>query len=204
MDRPVRSNRQRMPDLPPRSNVEDKVDLNNKSSSQFSSATPLCICPTCDKVLGSMRSLYGHCGRMHKTAVNQERIKYMCPFDESDKVFDSITQLEQYVSKNHPGCTLATTLTENLTQDSSSKPKPPSKPKSKSSPTAPSTESPAELKRTTRYQKDTKASSKQILCKCPYCDKILHPTGVVGHVGRVHSGQLDGSIAKLEWEKQFE
>lgn len=138
---------------------------------------------------------------MHKTAVNQERIKYMCPFDESDKVFDSITQLEQYVSKNHPGCTLATTLTENLTQDSSSKPKPPSKPKSKSSPTAPSTESPAELKRTTRYQKDTKASSKQILCKCPYCDKILHPTGVVGHVGRVHSGQLDGSIAKLEWEK---
>ena len=172
------------------------------SSNKVSSAAPLCICPTCEKVLPSLRSLFGHCGRAHKTPIEQEMIKFMCPFDEDPvEVFDSITQLEQWCSKYYPGCTLITSLSfsENLNQD---KPKKSSKSKPKPSTGLPSSTSPTELKRTTRLKTDPKASSKQILCKCPSCDKILPPTGLVGHFGRVHSGQLGtGSVEKFSWKK---
>ena len=180
-----------MPVPPPISYDEDNNNSQNKTPSQVL-ATPRCICPSCEKVLASMRSLYGHCGRAHRTAIDQDKIKYMCPFCEvSDEIFVTTAELEYHVSESHPTCTLAMTLTENLTPSSS-------KPKKTSSPNFPSsTEAPAELKRSTRYQSDTKASSKHLLCKCPNCDKILPPQGIHGHFGRVHSV---GGSAKFEWK----
>ena len=116
-----------MPVPPPISNVEDNNGSQNKTPSQVL-ATPRCICPSCEKVLASMRSLYGHCGRAHRTAIDQDKIKYMCPFCEvSDEIFETTAELEYHVSESHPTFTLAMTLTQNLTPGSS-------KPKKTSSP----------------------------------------------------------------------
>ncbi|KAL3815518.1 hypothetical protein ACHAXA_007374 [Cyclostephanos tholiformis] len=165
-------------------------DNNEKTQSEEILAAPRCICPSCDKVLPSIRSLFGHCGRAHQTAINQDRIKYMCPFcDASDEIFETIAKLEYHILQYHTACNLVMTLTENL---------PPTTKKSKktSSHSFPSTtEAPAELKRSAR-KINTEASSKQLLCKCPVCDKILPHQGIQGHLVRVHSGQLDGRIAK--------
>ena len=150
-----------MPVSPPISYDEDNNDSQNKTPSQVL-ATPRCICPSCEKVLASMRSLYGHCGRAHRTAIDQDKIKYMCPFCEvSDEIFETTAELEYHVSESHPTFTLAMTLTQNLTPGSS-------KPKKTSSPNVPSsTEAPAELKRSTRYQIDTKASPPSVETDVP-------------------------------------
>lgn len=174
---------------------KDNNDPQNKTHVEEVLATPRCICPSCDKVLPSIRSLFGHCGRAHQTAINQDMIQYMCPFCEaSDEIFHTTAELECHVTESHTACTLVMSRTENL---------PPNTKKSKIMPSysLPSpTEAHAELKRSTRNQIDAKASSKQLLCKCPNCDKILPPQGMHSHFVQVHSSQLDGNVAKFEWK----
>jgi hypothetical protein len=186
---------QEISDPLPTFNDEDNNEPHNKIHGVVVLATPRCICPSCDKVLPSIRSLFGHCGRAHQTPINQDMIQYMCPFcDASDEIFQTTAKLECHVTESHTTCTLVMSLTENL---------PPTTKTSKMMPShsfSSSTKAHAVLKRSTRNQIDGGASSKQLLCKCPNCNKILPPQGIHSHFVQVHSGQLDGSIAKFEWK----
>ena len=82
--------------------------------------TPLAVCPACDKVLASVRGLFGHYGVKHRTTIDQETIKFCCPFcsddddddaeEEDREIFDTMDSLESHVTKSHPGCELDDTL----------------------------------------------------------------------------------------------
>mmetsp|Transcript_13540 Transcript_13540/g.29082 ORF Transcript_13540/g.29082 Transcript_13540/m.29082 type:complete len:1875 (-) Transcript_13540:137-5761(-) len=201
----------------------------NSDTDEDLAKTPLCICPSCDKVLSSMKSLYGHYGRSHRSSVNQDLIKYACPFCADDgviefEVFDTTSKLESHIDKSHPECTLLSSFTDTSrhTCAIASKSKiavepSPQKPSSQPQPNAsPSTASAsrAERRRSSRKQADdnTPSSSgkmdakapkqnfKHPLCKCPQCTRILPPQGLFGHFGRVHSGQLGGETARFEWK----
>lgn len=169
---------------------------------------PLCICPSCDKIMTSIKSLYGHHGRSHKTPMQHEKIKYICPIcndvgDEEYDVFETADALESHVAERHPGYTMFMSLT-------SATSKPPSKAKSsksRRSSAASSTaslqleeEETAERRRSTRVEEaPPKQQQKHPLCKCPECDKVFAPTGLFGHFGRVHSGQMGGHHAVFDW-----
>lgn len=164
---------------------------------------PLCICPSCDKVLTSMKSLYGHFGRSHRTSIKQDRIKFLCPFCDGtpEEVFDSTSDLDSHVAESHPECTLLRTHSDHASSNAET-------PKQKSAPSSTSPTEAPERRRSSRHQADSKPSSKtkppkrkysHPLCKCPNCDKVLLPQGLFGHFGRVHSGQL-GHSARFEWK----
>ncbi|KAL7552957.1 hypothetical protein ACHAWF_016193 [Thalassiosira exigua] len=182
---------------------------------------PMCICPSCDKIMGSMKSLFGHYGRSHRVAINQEEVRYACPFCDTNtsdgshcQAFDTKTDLEAHVNENHPRCEL---LSE-FAYESAPKSRGKSQPELQKSTPGKNAAS-SERRRSSRRQSSTaldanppssstscqKLPSQQSslpLCKCPACPKILPPQGLCGHFGRVHSGQLEGQIAKrFEWEQ---
>lgn len=100
-----------------KSNMRTPVKANCNGDPKDLAKTPLCICPTCEKVLNSMKSLYGHHGRAHRCSVDQDLIKYACPFcdngeDEEFQVFGTTAALESHIVKSHPECTLLTSLTD--------------------------------------------------------------------------------------------
>eukprot|EP00581_Thalassiosira_minuscula_P011211 CAMPEP_0183722022 /NCGR_PEP_ID=MMETSP0737-20130205/14100_1 /TAXON_ID=385413 /ORGANISM="Thalassiosira miniscula, Strain CCMP1093" /LENGTH=1794 /DNA_ID=CAMNT_0025952109 /DNA_START=293 /DNA_END=5677 /DNA_ORIENTATION=+ len=168
---------------------------------------PLCVCPSCDKVLASIKSLYGHFGRSHRTSINQGKIKYACPFCDADspgehQTFGSTTELGSHVDKFHPDCTLlipqAAETSATAKAGEASRQKPSAK---------------KERRRSTRNLvpddvsssgalkgKPPKQKYSHPLCKCPECTKILLPPGLFGHFGRVHSGQLGGETARFDWK----
>ena len=205
---------------------------NTKKKDPKLSKTPLTVCPDCDKVFATMRSLFGHYGVKHRCSIVQDDIRYACPFcsdaSDAEELFDSLDELESHVTESHPECSLladsgvyATTPTSNKKKSgvsSKKKEKPQPQPSSQSS-TLPSSSSSSEQKRrSTRTQEleDTKETTTETssdiiskpakkqqyshpICKCPNCEKMFPPTGLFGHFGRVHSGQL-GQTFRFEWK----
>ena len=190
------------------------------SSSQF--ATALCICPFCDKVLGSMKSLYGHVGRSHRVAISQDKIKYACPFCNDDPlaqmIFDTTEELASHIDASHPDCMLLPSRTETSSTASAAAAAATTTNKAREahreqrSPAPPSAASKQRKSARRNFSPDLPSSSDSIadrkppeqlfehpLCKCPVCPRILPPQGIFGHFGRVHSGQLAGRN-KFEWE----
>ena len=207
---------------------------------------PLCICPVCDKVFGSMRSLFGHHGRSHQAAINQARIKYGCPFTYPDvtkdlkgsdlaQKFDSIADLERHLAENYPGCVLTYNLTNNTGNVASARKEKPTPAKrcdnssivtaKEFTPSPQQNESQPKQRRTPRViptaeeavcpvvstSAGTKkpaggSKAKQLhafpIYRCPVqsCPKQFNkPSGLFGHFGRVHSGQLDDISLPFEW-----
>ena len=205
------------------SNNNNKMQGNNNSKKKDPklSKTPLTVCPDCDKVFATMRSLFGHYGVKHRCSIVQDDIRYACPFClDTEELFDSVDELESHVAESHPECTLLVDSGVYATTPTSSKKKSggSSKKKGKPQPSQSSTlpSSSEQKRRSTRTQEleDTKQTAADTtsdickpakqqyshpICKCPNCEKMFPPTGLFGHFGRVHSGQL-GQAFRFEWK----
>jgi len=177
--------------------------------------TPLAVCPACDKVLASMRSMFGHYGVKHRNAIDRDAIKYGCPFcsdkdDDEHVLFDTMEELESHMEESHPNDSLLDTMTYvgsggTLSTATSKKkkaatlphstPSPESSSKSKQKKSTPQKKAPPKLG---SDGKPVKQNYSHPFCKCPQCPKIFVPSGLFGHFGRVHSGQL-GHTVPFEW-----
>ena len=213
--------KQRAPPQDANPNDEESKSTNNSNTNDTSeddevlAKFPLCMCPGCDKVLGNMKSLFGHFGRAHRTAINHDAIKYLCPFCDDgpdDEIFNSKAELESHVGKSHPGCKLMeyfTSTTPRSGYGKKKKKKPSSSSASQGEALAPRRSSRqkeeicvlASSSKSNANESSTSVKQRYLhpRCKCPNCDKILQPQGLFGHFGRVHSGQL-GHVAKFEWK----
>ena len=138
----------------PNNNDTKQGNNNPKKKDPKLSKTPLTVCPDCDKVFATMRSLFGHYGVKHRCSIVQDDIRYACPFcsdaSDAEELFDSLDELESHVVESHPECSLladsgvyATTPTSNKKKSgvsSKKKEKPQPQPSSQSS-TLPSSSS---------------------------------------------------------------
>ena len=193
---------------------KDATNKKKKKKTTVKKMTPLAVCPACDKVLASVRGLFGHYGVKHRTTIDQETIKFCCPFcsdddddaeEEDREIFDTMDSLESHVTKSHPGCELDDTLVyTNVASGSSS-----GKKRSSQQPTASNETSERRKSSRTQEISDAKPAASSTnnvkqqyshpLCQCPNCPKVFPPTGLFGHFGRVHSGQL-GHTYRFEWK----
>ena len=111
--------------------VSDDESEEEKGWLSVKKMTPLAVCPACDKVLASVRGLFGHYGVKHRTTIDQETIKFCCPFcsdddddaeEEDREIFDTMDSLESHVTKSHPGCELDDTGSSSGKKRSSQQP----------------------------------------------------------------------------------
>ena len=193
---------------------------NQKGWPSVKKMTPLAVCPACDKVLASVRGLFGHYGVKHRTTIDQETIKFCCPFcsdddddaeEEDREIFDTMDSLESHVTKSHPGCELDDTLVYTNVASGSSSGKKRSSSSSTSQQQPTTSNETSERRKSSRTQeisdaKPAASSTNNVkqqyshpLCQCPNCPKVFPPTGLFGHFGRVHSGQL-GHTYRFEWK----
>ena len=202
--------------------VSDDESEEEKGRPSVKKMTPLAVCPACDKVLASVRGLFGHYGVKHRTTIDQETIKFCCPFcsddddddaeEEDREIFDTMDSLESHVTKSHPGCELDDTLVYTNVASGSSSGKKRSSSSSTSQQQPTTSNETSERRKSSRTQeisdaKPAAASStnnvkqqySHPLCQCPNCPKVFPPTGLFGHFGRVHSGQL-GHTYRFEWK----
>ncbi|KAL9184927.1 hypothetical protein ACHAXT_002704 [Thalassiosira profunda] len=181
-----------------RSTGEDEDGGEEEEEEEVEEAkTSMCICPDCDRILPTLKGLFGHYGRTHRVSIDRDAIRYACPFcevvdlDNPWNVFDTVEELESHVGKSHPKCKLLGLLEVwSLAQGPRS-----AKKSSSSKEPRPRRGSASEA------AKPSKQHQSHPLCKCPSCDRILPPSGLFGHFGRVHSGQVGmGEGKKFEWK----
>ena len=131
--------------------------------------------------------------------------------EEDREIFDTMDSLESHVTKSHPGCELDDTLVYTNVASGSSSGKKRSSSSSTSQQQPTTSNETSERRKSSRTQeisdaKPAASSTNNVkqqyshpLCQCPICPKVFPPTGLFGHFGRVHSGQL-GHTIRFEWK----